>query len=177
MKFQISLTEGTVKQYKFKTFLTSFKKISVIVLSAILCLFLLYKLMPNPYLCYGYYPVKIGRDPIEFDWIETSYQCRFGIANSGILSIRNPVLQLYFIDGATVTLTLQNNKEWQENDSANYFWTKNIIINGGIHKSDYAERAWPINIKFHKKGINRVKYIITSNGIQKIGEIKVINRY
>lgn len=136
----------------------------------------IYKFIPNPYLCYGYNPIKINKETIEFDWTGASYECRFGIANSGILTVRNPVLHLYFIDGATVTLG-SDTREWQKNDDVNYFWSKKIDIHGGLGRIDFAERAYPVNVNFHKKGINNVEYIINSNGFQKKGVIKIINRH
>lgn len=139
---------------------------------------MIYKSIPNPYLCYGYNPRKISKSAIECDWTGKSYQCRFAIANSGWLVVKNPRLHLYFIDGATVSLDPYN-KEWQENDNVNYFWAKDIDIPGGIRykKMDYAERTWPIDVVFHKNGINRIKYAIISNGIAKNGELKIINKH
>ena len=85
-------------------------------------------------------------------------------------------MHLYFIDGADITL-YEHNEEWQKNDDIDYFWAKNISISGGIHTIDFAERAYPINVVFHKKGINQVRYIINSNGFQKEGLIRIINKH
>lgn len=177
MTLLIKEGSGDIKQYKFNTILSKSIKTGSVVLLIIFITLGIYKILPNPYLCYGYKPIiKIRKNPIEFRWTGESYECRFAIANSGVLTIENPVLHLYFIDGATVRIDPRN-KEWQANDQVNYFWAKGIKISGGIRKVDYAERAWPINVIFHKNGINKIKYIITSNGIQKIGIIKAINNH
>lgn len=176
MKRTINLSAGTIKQYNRNTQLDQLIKIIIIAILSCFVFFIMYKLIPNPYLCYDYNTKKITNKPVEFTWTGDSYQCRFAIGNSGILAVRNFILQLYFIDGATVVLNPQI-KEWQKNDDINYFWTKNVVIPGGIHRYDCRERAEAINVIFHKKNINRIKYIITSNGLQKSGEIKVINRH
>lgn len=176
MNFSIVLKAGNVHQYARRTKLNCLIKRTIIVGSILLALLLIYFLIPNPYLCYGYKPIKIGMHPIEFDWTGNYYQCRFDIANAGILTLKNPVLHIYFIDGADITISSQN-KEWQKNDDINYIWSKNININGGIRHINFAERAQAINVIFHKKGINRIGYIINSNGFQKKGIIKAINAH
>ncbi|HUU51103.1 MAG TPA: hypothetical protein VMW81_09125 [Nitrospinota bacterium] len=176
MEFPTEHKIGTIKKRELKRF---FKKNLPFILLFLLCVltYLCFLCIPNPFLCYGYNPIKIGKAPIEFDWTGKSYQCRFGIGNSGFFAVKNPQLHLTFIDKATVTLDSEN-KEWQANDYNKFFWSKDIVISGGIFREEYfAERAWPINVIFHKKGINRIKYIITSNGIQKTGIIKAINKY
>lgn len=177
VRLPVKLTRGTIKEYNRNTLLNRTRKICVRIIVIILLFYLVYRIIPNPYLCYGYDPKKID-NIIEFDWTGDSYQCRFDIANSGVLPVNNPILHLYFIDGATVRLDPQSN-EWQKNDETNYFWTKKIDILGGIHTRDLAERARPINVMFDKKGINRIEYVITSYGIaiQKRGIMKVINKH
>lgn len=176
MTFPVRLENGNIKQDSRHTAFLRLLRGAAITVSIALILFLAYKLVPNPYLCYGYKPVKISKQPIEFTWTGSSYQCRFSIANSGVLDVKNPVLQIYFIDGATVTLDSKNT-EWQKNDDVNYFWSKNIGIHGGLGSIGFAERAQAINVNFRKKGVNRIGYIINSNGLQKKGVIRVINKY
>lgn len=176
MTFPVRLEAGNIKRDSRHTALLRLLRNTVMGICIILIVFLLYKLIPNPYLCYGYKPIKIGKQPIEFKWAGDAYQCRFGVANSGIFDVKNPVLQIYFIDGADVTFDLKN-REWQKNNDINYFWSKNIYIHGGIGSINFAERAQAINVVFHKKGLNRVGYIINSNGFQKKGVVKVINAH
>lgn len=176
MRRDVNLSAGTIKQYNRNTQVDWLKKVGVIAILSCFVLFIVYELIPNPYLCYGYKPIKISKYPIEFDWTGKAYRCRFDIANSGVLALHNPILQLYFIDGANVILDEQSS-EWQKNDDVNYFWTKNISISGGINRIDFAERAQAIDVIFHKKGINRIGYIISSNGLQKRGVIRVISKH
>ena len=174
--FPVRLGKGNIKHDIRYTAFLHLLRIIALVIGIIIVALLVYKLIPKPYLCYGYKPVKIGNQPIEFNWTGDSYQCRFGIANSGIFDVKNPILQIRFIDGANVTFD-PNNTEWQKNDDVNYFWSKNVTIHGGIKSVDLAERAQAINVKFNNKGLNKMEYIITSNGIQKRGIINVINSH
>ncbi len=110
-----------------------------------------YKCLPNPYLTVGYNPKKLTYRPFECEWTGEFYQCRFGLANSGFMNIKQPRLHLYFIDGADVNLH-HGNEEWKKNSDVEYFWSKEIEIPGGIHIHDYAERCYPLDVLFHKSG-------------------------
>lgn len=176
MSLPIHFGPGKIVRYQRNTALRHAIKVVILLVAIILIAFAVYKLMPNPYLCNGYKPIKIGKRALEPTWTGEAYRFRFGIANSGILSVHDPILFLTFVEDVTVILHTETD-EWKKNDDKNFFWAKKIAISGGVHIHDYAERALPIDVVFHKKGINHIRYVITSNGIQKTGEIKVINTH